>query len=835
MTRSYSFGEFRVIPASREVWRADKLVALPPPVFDCLTYLLEHHARAVGRDELVAAVWGKTEVSDTLLGQTILRIRREVGDDAKEQRLLRTIPRFGYRWVGPFEVSEMAAAAKPAAPADAAPESAQNDELLLPLDASNDSVPPSAEPEVVAAPPEPTPIAAPTPTVAPVPPDLPPRPAAAPRFMRPATAAIALAAVVAVMLLGIVFWSLRHHHAAPSPIASEAAQGELVSAVLPAVVEPGAEWAWMRLGMMDAVATHLRNSGLPSVPSEDVVALLKAPETNRGGELRDALGARLLVTPRVKRAGANDWQVSLDADDGAYRKYSVEGHAADAAAAARAATDKLIVALGRSPAAGTEEDSAEATLVRRIDAAALADDLEGARALVAQASPEEQQSPEVRLRLAKIDFRAGNLEAARKRLEAMLEEAPAGTAAILRASILNGLGAVTLALNEPKQAERFFAESIPLLESHPNPEQLGQAYLGRAAAATDQRQFDVAAADYARARIAYRQANDQLALIRVAADEGFVDFDQRRPARALTQFVTATEGFKQWGALNEALFTYEGQIACHLVLLEGHAAMQAADAAEAVAQRVENRHSLISLKLARARALVAVGRLREGRALLDAVRTETTDPITAAAAETAIAKLELDANQPLAADDLAQHAVSVMTTANHAALRSEAWLTQVRAELRGGDRSRVTSTLTAFESWAGDSDEPRARLFARLARAEYARKFGAGGDWHLAFADARDLAGRDGIPYEIATVAKSYVDALLAEGDLDAAAVEVGRVSRWSDQDFGCAVLEARLYAATGRNEARQTAVTRAQALAGERSIPPDALSAAISTRAAKQ
>ena len=835
MTRSYSFGEFRVIPASREVWRADKLVALPPPVFDCLTYLLEHHARAVGRDELVSAVWGKTEVSDTLLGQTILRIRREVGDDAKEQRLLRTIPRFGYRWVGPFELSETAEASKPTAQADAAPESAQKDEILLPVDASNDSVPPEA---VVAAPRETAPIV-PPPSPSPVampPPDLvTPPPAAVPRFVRPSTAAIALAALVVVMLLGIVFWSLRHHQAASPPVASEAPQGEgLVSAVLPAVVEPGAEWAWMRLGMMDAVATHLRNSGLPSVPSEDVVALLKAPEANRGADPRDALGARLLVTPHIKRAGANDWQVSLDADDGAYRKYSVEGHASDAAAAARAATDKLLVALGKSPAGGTAEESAEATLVRRIDAAALADDLEAARALVAQASPEEQQSPEVRLRMAKIDFRAGNLEAARKRLEAMLDEAPAGTAAVLRASILNGLGSVTLSLNEPKRAEQFFAESIPLLESHQNPEQLGQAYLGRAAAATEQRQFDAASADYARARIAYRQANDQLALLRVTADEGFVDFDQRRPARALMQLATATEGFKQWGALTEAIVTYVGQINCHLALLDGHAAMQAADAAEVIAQRVDNRHTLITLKLARARALVAVGRLSEGRALLDVGRAED-EPMTEAAAESAIARLELDANQALSAADLARHAVSVLTTANLAARRAETWLTQVRAELRGGDRNRVTSTLTAFENWAGDSDEPRARVFARLARAEYARKFGAGGDWRLAFADARDLAGRDGIPLEIAAVAKSYVDALLAEGDLDAAAVEVGRVSRWSDQDFGCAVLEARLYAATGRNEARQAAVVRAQALAGERQIPADALSVAISTRAARQ
>ena len=46
---------------------------------------------------------------------------------------------------------------------------------------------------------------------------------------------------------------------------------------------------------------------------------------------------------------------------------------------------------------------------------------------------------------------------------------------------------------------------------------------------------------------------------------------------------------------------------------------------------------------------------------------------------------------------------------------------------------------------------------------------------------------------QTATVAESFADALLAEGDLDAAALEVGRLSRWSEQDFRCAVLEARL------------------------------------------
>jgi hypothetical protein len=46
-------------------------------------------------------------------------------------------------------------------------------------------------------------------------------------------------------------------------------------------------------------------------------------------------------------------------------------------------------------------------------------------------------------------------------------------------------------------------------------------------------------------------------------------------------------------------------------------------------------------------------------------------------------------------------------------------------------------------------------------------------------------------------------------------------------------VLEARLYAAMGRNEARQAALARARSLAGERPIPADALAVPISTEAA--
>src|SRR4029079_13162646 len=133
---------------------------------------------------------------------------------------------------------------------------------------------------------------------------------------------------------------------------------------------------------------------------------------------------------------------SLGADDGAGQRYAVEASARDVAAAARAAADKLLVALGRNPADTTAEAGSDAVLLKRIDAAVLADDPDSARALIAQASAEEQQSAEVGVRLAKIDFRSGKLDAARERLVALLDEAPAKTAPVLRASILTGLRAI---------------------------------------------------------------------------------------------------------------------------------------------------------------------------------------------------------------------------------------------------------------------------------------------------------------------------------------------------------------------------------------------------------
>jgi TolB-like protein/Tfp pilus assembly protein PilF len=84
----------------RELRRGADLVAMQPQVFDLLVHLLTHRDRVVSRDDLIALVWGGRIVSDSTLDSRINAARNAVGDSGKEQRLIRTIPRKGIRFVG---------------------------------------------------------------------------------------------------------------------------------------------------------------------------------------------------------------------------------------------------------------------------------------------------------------------------------------------------------------------------------------------------------------------------------------------------------------------------------------------------------------------------------------------------------------------------------------------------------------------------------------------------------------------------------------------------------------------------------------------------------------
>ena len=102
----------------RELLRGGEPVALQPQVFDLLVHLVQNRDRVVSKDDLIARVWGGRIVSDSTLTSRINAARTAVGDSGKQQRLIRTVPRKGVRFVG--DVGEAADGVQPAA-ADAPP------------------------------------------------------------------------------------------------------------------------------------------------------------------------------------------------------------------------------------------------------------------------------------------------------------------------------------------------------------------------------------------------------------------------------------------------------------------------------------------------------------------------------------------------------------------------------------------------------------------------------------------------------------------------------------------------------------------------------------------
>jgi tetratricopeptide (TPR) repeat protein/DNA-binding winged helix-turn-helix (wHTH) protein len=71
--------------------------------FQVLLYLIEHRSRVVSRGELFDAVWNGLAVTDDTLVQSIVEIRKALGDDPRSPRFVRTFPKSGYRFVGEIE------------------------------------------------------------------------------------------------------------------------------------------------------------------------------------------------------------------------------------------------------------------------------------------------------------------------------------------------------------------------------------------------------------------------------------------------------------------------------------------------------------------------------------------------------------------------------------------------------------------------------------------------------------------------------------------------------------------------------------------------------------
>lgn len=770
----YRFAGFQLDAAARTLRRGEASVALPAKAFDCLLYLIEHRDRAVGRDELMAAVWGKADVTDAVLGQTILMVRRALGDTGKPHRIIRTVVRFGYHWQAAVECSgTVQATASPVA------------ETAIPRNA-------------------PTPSAA-----------------AVRKRLRVARNAGSLAALACIALAAVLWWSTRAPRpAAPTPVAATPADAALV---LPVIVGGSAAPAWIRLGVMDLVAARLHAAGQAVVPSDNVVALVHSHEYTEDDPARlqalaDTAAARLVIGANAESMG-DHWRVSLRTLRGRTPALAVSAEGPDVLGAARAATDRLAVALGLSIPRATDPSGLLSAdpLVQQIEAALLEDRVDIAQGLLDGATPEQRRDPSVRFQRGRVDFQSGHLDAAGATFEALAASVPAETDPAMHGQILNALGGIALQRRQADAAVPLFDAAIATLAKANAVGALGKAYGNRATAHAMRGDYPAELADLAQARIALTAAGDQLGLAVIDSNAAATAMNRDRFAEAAPVLTDAIQRLASFHAYAAELNALRNLAEVQLALLDPAAAADTARRLAELVPLVPDPERRNAARLIRAEALQRNGRLAEADILLQQLRTQAAaDPAVLAATRALAARDALAAGDAAAAAREAAQALPNLTGSRE---HADAWLTLIRAQLALGDRRAADATMARSRAWTDSDGSAAARVRLALAQAERAAAEQDPGS-RAAFEAALAQAGRGRVPADLLLVSNAYVAWLMRQQDFKRASEVAEGVSAWAAHDYCAALLRLRVFHALHDPAAWQAALAQARALAGERTLP---------------
>ena len=96
---TFNVGDWTIEPDANRMCRAGQEVRLEPKVMRVLAYLVERHGEVVSRHDLAANVWTGVIVTDDAVTNTVIKLRRALGDDARNPRYVETIAKAGYRLI----------------------------------------------------------------------------------------------------------------------------------------------------------------------------------------------------------------------------------------------------------------------------------------------------------------------------------------------------------------------------------------------------------------------------------------------------------------------------------------------------------------------------------------------------------------------------------------------------------------------------------------------------------------------------------------------------------------------------------------------------------------
>ncbi len=130
----YEFGDYRLDPRERLLWRDGVMVWLTPKAFDTLLVLVEQSGRVLSKDELMERIWPNSFVEEANLAQNVSMLRKALSESTDGPKFIETLPKRGYRFILPVrkvqwepEAEEIA----PAAPITAPTTSPESIETLI--------------------------------------------------------------------------------------------------------------------------------------------------------------------------------------------------------------------------------------------------------------------------------------------------------------------------------------------------------------------------------------------------------------------------------------------------------------------------------------------------------------------------------------------------------------------------------------------------------------------------------------------------------------------------------------------------------------------------------
>jgi TolB-like protein/DNA-binding winged helix-turn-helix (wHTH) protein/Tfp pilus assembly protein PilF len=105
----FKIGDWSVEPAANRLFREDQEIRLEPKVMRVLIYLVERRGEVISRHDLEAHVWAGMIVTDDAVTNTVIKLRRALGDNARNPRYIETIAKTGYRLIAEVSVPEVSA------------------------------------------------------------------------------------------------------------------------------------------------------------------------------------------------------------------------------------------------------------------------------------------------------------------------------------------------------------------------------------------------------------------------------------------------------------------------------------------------------------------------------------------------------------------------------------------------------------------------------------------------------------------------------------------------------------------------------------------------------